>query len=256
MIRAMLFDLDGTLVKTEWLKSLSYAKAVQMLSPTPVATEAVQAAFKDVVGRSREEVSTALLECFGLEAAAQARLAKYDARYAWQVLARLRMKVYDEMLADPEVLRANQWPHNVGLLLMARRTGCRTALASMSYCEQVSRILRVLGLQDQFQVTLSREDVEHPKPDPEIYLLAARLLDVEPKECLVIEDSLVGVQAAVAAGMKCVAVATPLGQDALRAQQVLAPEWVVFDPTTLLSVVERLVRLPLGTPRGCTQAHD
>lgn len=40
MIRAAIFDLDGTLVKTEWLKSLSYARAVQMLSPTPVSKAA------------------------------------------------------------------------------------------------------------------------------------------------------------------------------------------------------------------------
>lgn len=243
MIRAALFDLDGTLVKTEWLKMLSYAEAVQQLSPTPVTTEQVQRVFMQVVGRSREEVAATLLEHFNLADPAKARLAEISAQFPWQVLARLRMKVYDKMLANPQVLRANQWEHNVALLRAAKASGCRTALASMSYCEQVTRILDAVGLTDQFEVILSREDVEQPKPDPEIYLLAARLLDTQPAECLVIEDSPVGVQAAVAAGMNCIAVATPLTREQLFAQKTLSSEWIVDDPGTLPAVVERMVRL-------------
>lgn len=250
MIRAALFDLDGTLVKTEWLKMLSYAQAVQQLSPTPVSTEQVQRVFMQVVGHSREEVATTLLEHFNLADAAQARLAEMSAQFPWQVLARLRMQGYDAMLADPAVLRANQWEHNVALLRAAKASGCRTALASMSYCAQVTRILDAVGLADQFEVMLSRDDVEQPKPDPEIYLLAARLLDAQPKECMVIEDSVAGVQAAVAAGMHCIAVATPLTREALHAQNLLAAEWIVDDPTTLPAAVERMTRVA-----AAIQAH-
>ena len=242
MIRAAIFDLDGTLVKTEWLKMLSYAQAVQQLSPTPVTTEQVQRVFMQVVGRSREEVATTLLEHFNLANAAQARLAEMRAQFSWQVLARMRMQVYDKMLADPKVLRANQWEHNVTLLRTVKASGCRTALASMSYCAQVMHILDAVGLADQFEVILSRDDVEQPKPDPEIYLLAARLLDAQPQECLVIEDSPAGVQAAVAAGMNCIAVATPLTREPLRVQTILSSEWIVEDPATLPVAVERLIQ--------------
>jgi beta-phosphoglucomutase-like phosphatase (HAD superfamily) len=243
MIRAMIFDLDGTLVKTEWLKSISYAKAVQTLSPVPVTVEEVQAAFAEVVGRSREEVSTALLERFELEDAARARLAdEAGAQYPWQALARIRLRIYDEMLGDPDLLRANQWPHNVELLRTAARTERRTALATMSYCEQVLRVLDAIGLEDQFDAILSRDDVECPKPDPEIYRLAARMLDQRPEECLVIEDSSAGVQAAVAAGANCVAISTPFTRAGLRAQTWLAPEWIVDDPATLPEVVERVIQ--------------
>jgi len=79
------------------------------------------------------------------------------------------------------------------------------------------------------------------EPHPEIYLCAARLLDEQPRDCLVIEDSPVGVQAAVAAGMNCIAVATPFTRAALHAQNLLAPEWIVDDPGTLPAVVERLL---------------
>lgn len=242
MIRAMIFDLDGTLVKTEWLKSLSYAQAVQRLSPAPVTVEEVQAAFAEVVGRSREEVSSALLARFGLEAAARAQQAGFDARFPWQVLARIRLEIYEGMLADAETLRANQWPNAVDLLRSAARNGCRTGLASMSTCEQVIRVLDAIGLQDRFDVVLSREDVECPKPDPEIYRLASRLLHTPAQECLVIEGSPAGVQAAVSAGMHCVAVATPFTRAGLHSQEWLAQDWVVDDSEMLSLVVERLMR--------------
>lgn len=236
----MIFDLDGTLVKTERLKSLSYAQAVQRLSPVPVTVEAVQGAFAEVVGRSREEVSRALASRFGLQAAALAE--EFEAGQPWQVLAGLRLQIYDDMLADPQVLRANQWPHSVELLRAAARNHCSTALASMSTGEQVSRVLQAVGLRDQFNVVLSREDVECPKPDPEIYRLAAELLERRPEECLVIEDSPAGVQAAVAAGMHCVAVATDFTRAGLHEQTWLPLEWVVDDPAELPQVVERLIR--------------
>lgn len=238
----MIFDLDGTLVRTEWLKSLSYAQAVQRLSPAPVTVEEVQAAFAEVVGRSREEVSRALASRFGLEDAARARPETFEVRQPWQVLVGLRMQIYGEMLADPEVLRANQWPHTVELLRAAARNGCSTALASMSTSEQVNRVLEAVGLRDQFDLVLSREDVRSPKPDPEIYRLAAEVLERRPGECLVIEDSPVGVQAAVAAGMHCVAVATPFTRAGLHDQPWLPLEWVVDDPAELPQVVERLIR--------------
>jgi phosphoglycolate phosphatase-like HAD superfamily hydrolase len=143
MIRAALFDLDGTLVKTEWLKMLSYVQAVQQLSPTPVTTEQVQRVFMQVVGRSREEVATTLLEHFNLADAARARLAEMSAQFPWQVLARLRMQVYDKIVADPKILRANQWEHNVALLRAAKQSGaaaprwqreaCRTANRSRAF---------------------------------------------------------------------------------------------------------------------------
>jgi len=241
MILAMIFDLDGTLVKTEWLKSLSYAKAIQLLSPKPVTTEDVQQVFTEVIGRSREVVASTLVERFGLQEATRERMAETRAKQPWQVLTEVRLKIYSEMLANAKVLRASQWPHNVELLRIARRTGCRTALASMSSREQVLYILQVIGLANQFDVILTREDVECPKPDPEIYLQAARRLTLRPEQCLVIEDSPVGVQAALAAGMNCIAVTSPFTRQGLHVQNLLPSEWIVDDPETLPNVVARLI---------------
>jgi len=121
VIRAMIFDLDGTLVQTERLKALSYARAAIELCPRDITEEEVLEAFKEVVGLSRREVAQALVERFDLESAARVRMAEFGVSIPWQAFVQVRLRIYEEMLADPEVLRNNQWPHNMALLEEARR---------------------------------------------------------------------------------------------------------------------------------------
>jgi len=241
MIHAMIFDLDGTLVKTERLKAISYARAAVELRPGAVTEAEVVAAFPDVVGLSRNEVATALVERFGLAPAAAERMAEFGVNTPWQAYIQIRLRHYTAMLADPAVLRRNQWPHAVDLLHAARQAGCRVGLATMSYCAQVRRVLDILDLQAQFDFVASRDDVEHGKPDPEIYLLVARALGVAPQECLVIEDSPSGVRAALAAGMHVIAVSTPFTRQGLHRDHLLDARWIVDDPATLPAVARRLL---------------
>jgi beta-phosphoglucomutase len=240
VIQATIFDLDGTLVQTERLKALSYARASAELCPHHLDEAEVMEAFKEVVGLSRQEVATALMERFGLEEAARACMAEFGVNTPWQAFVQVRLGIYEAMLADPEVLRSNQWPYNVGLLQEARRSGCRTGLATMSTCTQTRRVLEILGLSDAFDFVATRDDVEHGKPDPEIYQLVGRELDAPAMECLVIEDSLSGVKAALAAGMWCIAVTTPFTRQAVHAEKLLDERWVVDDPATLMSVVRQM----------------
>ncbi|MFB0537289.1 MAG: HAD family hydrolase [Anaerolineae bacterium] len=241
MIQAMIFDLDGTLVQTERLKALSYARAAVELCPHDLSETEVVEAFKEVVGLPRREVAVALMERFGLEEKAQARMDEFGVSAPWQAFVQVRLHIYEAMLTDPEVLRSNQWPHNVALLDETRRSGCKTALATMSRCTQARRILEVLGLTEAFDFVASRDDVEHGKPDPEIYQLVARELTVPPAECLVIEDSPSGVKAALAAGMWCITVTTPFTRQRMHAEQLLDERWIVDDPTALTVVVQRMV---------------
>ena len=246
MIRAMIFDLDGTLVQTERLKALSYARAAVELCPHDLSEAEVVEAFKDVVGLSRQEVALALVSRFELEGVAGARMAEFGVSAPWQAFVQVRLRIYEEMLADPEVLRSNQWPHNVALLRQARQSGCRTALATMSRCDQAQRVLEILDFADAFDFVATRDDVEHGKPDPEIYLLAARELGVPPAKCLVIEDSPTGVRAALAAGMSVVAVSTPFTRRRLHEAALLPPGHIVDDPTMLPDVVEHVIAHPGG----------
>jgi len=241
MIQAVIFDLDDTLVQTETLKALSYARAAVELRPHDLKESGVVEAFKDVVGRSREEVAQTLMERFGLEEPARARMSGSEAGAPWEVFARIRLRYYEMMLADDQLLLLLQLPHNVALLHSVRQSGYKTALASMSHAEQVRRVLTVLGLTDAFDVIVTREDVRRGKPDPEIYLLAGRKLRCSPEECLVIEDSPVGVRAALAAGMDVIAVTTPFTREQFTAQDFLDRRWVVDDPETLPGVFRQRI---------------
>jgi len=237
----MIFDLDGTLVQTERLKALSYARAAVELCPRKLDEAEVVEVFRDVVGLPRREVAVALMARFGLEDAARARIPEFGVSAPWQAFVQVRLCYYEQMLADPEVLRRNQWPHNVALLHEARQAGCKTGLATMSRCEQARRVLEVLDLAHAFDFIATLDDVEQGKPDPEIYQLVARELDIPPAECLVIEDSPSGVRAALAAGMRCIVVTTPFTHQAIHAARLLDDRWIVDDPATLTGVVKHMV---------------
>jgi HAD superfamily hydrolase (TIGR01509 family) len=83
------------------------------------------------------------------------------------------------------------------------------AVVSGSTRESVTASLTGLGLLGHFPVLVCAGDYTRPKPDPEAYLLAARLLEVDPADCVVFEDTDLGIQAATAAGMASVRVPPP-----------------------------------------------
>jgi len=103
-------------------------------------------------------------------------------------------------------------------------------------------VLRLLNLEEQFDFVATRDDVTSGKPDPEIYTLVARELDVPAGQCLVIEDSLNGVKAALAAGMPCLAVTTDFTSVQVHAGGLLDPRWIVDEPGDLLSVAEAFIK--------------
>jgi len=111
----------------------------------------------------------------------------------------------------------------------------------MSTCRQAQRVLEILDLQAAFDFVATREDVNQGKPNPDIYNLVASELGASVEQCLVIEDSPAGVQAALAAGMSCIAVTTPFTKAAIHEQELLNERWVVDDPEQLLAVVQDLL---------------
>jgi len=240
MIRAFVFDLDGTLVETEKLKALSYARAATELRPDLDERE-IEAAFADLVGLSRQEVAVGLMRRFGLEEAARARMqGKYGVKKPWQAYVRVRLRIYEELLSDHDRVLSVRYPHNLALLSEVRREGYPTALATQSHHEEALRVLGILGIVGEFDVIATREDVEHGKPAPEMHLLVARELGVQPRECLAIEDSPVGIQAALAAGAQAIAVTTELTRQKFRDSEILDRSHVVDDPHELPALVRRL----------------
>lgn len=91
--------------------------------------------------------------------------------------------------------------------------GLRLALASSSPMRLIRSVLSLGGLADRFEVVLSAEDEDHGKPDPAVYVSAARALEVAAGRCLAVEDSINGVRSAKAAGMVCLAIPTTPSED-------------------------------------------
>jgi beta-phosphoglucomutase len=242
MIRAIVFDLDGTLVQTETIKAQSYAQAVLELAQGNVSEADAVKAFKAVVGRSRHEIAQYLLNEFGLEAAARERMDAYGVNTPWQAFVQIRMKIYAALLQDPLVIVKHRCPYSLDVLVWARENGYRTGLVTMSRCHQAGRVLQILDIADDFDFIASRDDVNTGKPDPEIYRLAVHELSVEPTEAVVLEDSEAGIQAALAAGLHCVAVTSDFTRQTVQAAALLERRWMVTRPAELKRTLKRFLK--------------
>jgi HAD superfamily hydrolase (TIGR01509 family) len=91
----------------------------------------------------------------------------------------------------------------------------KMALATSSKLEEAEKVLSYFKIKKYFDEIITVDDVKNGKPDPEIYLLAAKRLNVPVEECVVFEDAAHGVDAAKAAGMRVVAVTTNLSVEKL-----------------------------------------
>lgn len=89
------------------------------------------------------------------------------------------------------------------------RAGCPVSVASGGDAPTVRRTLHTIGVADLFPIVVTAEEVAHGKPAPDLFLLAAERMGVPPADCLVFEDSLLGITAAERAGMGAVLVARP-----------------------------------------------
>jgi HAD superfamily hydrolase (TIGR01509 family) len=135
------------------------------------------------------------------------------------------------------------------LLGEMRQAGIPAGVASCGGRTRVHRMLNVLQLKSCFAAVVTADDVLLGKPDPEIFLKAAKLIGLPPSEIVAFEDSVFGVLAAVAADMKCIGIASSgLGQRLLRA----GAERVIPDFTG--ASLSRLGRWLSSQPRQ--QSHE
>jgi HAD superfamily hydrolase (TIGR01509 family) len=130
------------------------------------------------------------------------------------------------------------------LLREAQALGLGRAVASSSSCGWVDGWLRRHAIRELLDVVVARDDVRKVKPDPELFLLAASRLGSDPRACVVFEDSPNGMRAALAAGMRCVAVPNALTRPLAR-----PPVDLVLD-----SLAERpLAEILSGLERGASR---
>jgi beta-phosphoglucomutase len=134
------------------------------------------------------------------------------------------------------------FPGVTPLLEDLKGAGWRIALGTSTPRSNVDFLFRELGLEKYLEASTSSDDVRLGKPDPEVFLKAAGKLGLPPERCVVVEDSPIGVEAALAAGMKCAAVAsthTPGDLSARTKAHLVVHRTADLDPGLLEQLLER-----------------
>lgn len=201
-IEAALFDMDGLLIDTEAVYIRAYQDAA-----TEVGAKISMELCHAMVGVPRRECEEMIQAHFG---------PAFDVP-AFQLVFRRHAEKHmqDSVPVKPGVAE---------LLDFLAERGLRLGVATSAQRASVERYLGRAGLLDRFGAIATRNDVERPKPYPDIYLEAARRLGVAPARCLAFEDSNIGLEAAHAAGMMAFMVPdllTPTPESHARAVRVL-----------------------------------
>ena len=239
MIKAIIFDLDGTLVQTEILKAESYAQAIQNLTNGTVSQEMVLESFGKYVGLPRAGVISGLYEEF--RNVLSEHLVGLDAESVKERVITSRLAIYHEMLNNKSLLSSHFCPFNLGLLHRAHQERFRTVVATMSHRNEAEKVIEAMGILEKLDVILTSDDIIQGKPHPEIYMKVKALLKMESMECLVIEDSVNGIKAGLGAGMHVFAVTNHLTRKQVHSANILDPYFVIDDSRELIKRVYQFI---------------
>jgi beta-phosphoglucomutase len=187
IFKGCIFDLDGVIVDTARYHFMAWKRLSDQLN--------IKFTEKDnerLKGVSRMDSLEIILELGNM---------KPD-RKKKEEFAALKNKWYVEYISrmtPGEIL-----PGSLEFIQEIRNAGIKTAIGSAS--KNTPLILGRVGIEKLFDAVADGNVVHKAKPDPEVFLVAARMLEIEPKHCIVFEDAIAGVQAALNAGMTCVGI--------------------------------------------------
>ncbi|NWG75337.1 MAG: HAD-IA family hydrolase [Rubrivivax sp.] len=200
MIRAAIFDMDGVLTDSE---PLINAAAVAMFREKGLTVQPED--FVPFVGTGENRYIGGVAEKYGFPIdIADAKRRTYE--------------IYLELV--PERLEA--FPGARELVVSCRAAGLKTAVASSAdRIKIVANLRKIMLPPESWDAIVTGDEGLRTKPEPDIFLAAARLLGLSPQQCVVIEDAPNGVQAAKAAGMRCIAVAQTFPAGRLAAADVV-----------------------------------
>lgn len=181
---AVIFDLDGTIIKSEevWPKAFS-----SVLSSLGIKIDGTSVSTRGVSIKSNW---FEILNKFNVKTEKTVEELEVLTYTEYEKLIP-QVKLNDGVLEFMDILKENSTP---------------LALATSTNWRVVNKILEHFKLNDFFENITTGEEVDNPKPAPDIFLTASEKLGVDPRDCLVIEDSIPGVMAAKDAGMKVIAV--------------------------------------------------
>jgi beta-phosphoglucomutase family hydrolase len=184
---AALFDWDGVIADSSRAHETSWE-----LLGTETGRPLPPGHFKASFGRKNEEIIPEIL-----------RWDVSPEEVVW--LGRRKEQLYRRVLREHGIAPL---PGVREFLFRLRAEAIPCAVGSSTERLNIDTILGLIGLGEFFQTIVAADDVTRGKPDPQVFLLGAERLGVQPRNCIVFEDAFVGLQAARAGGMKAVAVAT------------------------------------------------
>ncbi|WP_324717210.1 HAD family phosphatase [Carboxydochorda subterranea] len=192
---AVIFDMDGVLV----VSNPAHFRAWQEFSKESGVVITEEMFHREFTGRKNEEALEAL----------------FPGRFTPEEKASLSRRK-EALFRERFVATLEPVPGVQALVRDLRRHRVPLALATSGPPENAAAIVRHLGIDGAFDAVITGQDVEAAKPDPAIFLKAARALGVAPAQAVIVEDSIAGVRAAVAAGGVCLAVTTTEPAERLR----------------------------------------
>lgn len=201
-MKAIIFDMDGVIVDSEYTYLESKTRILNEAGyDKPISYQ------YQFMGTTYEFMWQTMKDELGLPETIQHYISQMNA-------------LREKMIEEDGVLGIK---HAKEVIASFKAKGYPLAVASSSPKHEIIRNLNELGLKTHFQHLVSGEEVEHSKPAPDVFLRAAELLEKDPKDCVVIEDTRNGVRAAKAAGMYCIGFKNPdyPAQDLSLADQVV-----------------------------------
>lgn len=190
MPRAILFDFNGVIVNDE----PQHCEALIATLATYGYALDREAYYRDYLGFDDRECFRFTFERMGMGA---------DPALIHEAIERKAVRYEQAIRQSLELV-----PGSVEFVRAAAAAGYRLAVVSGALRREIDLVLGVAGLRRHFEVIVAAEDVSHCKPDPQGYLAARTALGIPAPACMVIEDSLPGLQAARGAGVRCAMVAT------------------------------------------------
>jgi putative hydrolase of the HAD superfamily len=128
-------------------------------------------------------------------------------------------------------------PGVLNFIISSNRLGLDMAIASSSNREWIEGYLTRLGIRKYFKIVCTSNDVQKVKPDPELFLLAAKKLEIDPLDAIIFEDSPNGIKAAKAAGITCIAIPNDITRNMdLSLASRIVDSFLDLDPQKLIEL--------------------
>lgn len=211
-MKAVIFDMDGVLIDSE--------KAHQEAEITTLRQFGIEVTVDDLkpfAGANRDSFKQGISERFGA--------------IDWNRFYEIKDKMLFNLVEQVESI-----PGVVDLLRQIKQAGMKTGLGTSSQRSLMDFVVDRFAFRPLFDELVCTNDITRGKPDPEIFLVCAERLQVDPRDCVVIEDSVNGIKAAKAAGMYSLAITTTFDPHELHEAHRVINRFDEISATMLLSL--------------------